>query len=589
MSQMEWKPKLSHEEIDRILTGSGSPFEVETALVNGLVQRVFKGLWPSTRIFWLSAVQEHRDKTYTVYEDRRYTFKEIHERVLRAASIYHNVYGVKKGDRVAICCRNYPDYLTFFWATQMIGAVAVLVNAWLPQEQLYHCITKTGCTFVLVDPERADKLISIVPKLKSNGVAGLAVIENLSNRSWPGIDDWKTVWDKYPGDTSVIMSQDPEIVPEDNATIIFTSGTTGLPKGVLSTQRAFLTVVFNALSADARAKLRSGEKLDFTPPPGPQSGTLVSTPLFHVTGSSIMLFGAIGGRKIVMMRKWDLKEASRLMKEENITSSVGVPTTISDLSESSAAGQIESLTFGGAPTPAALAMRTKKAFPKAVLSQAYGLTETNASVVGITGPDYETHWKSCGRPLLINDILIMHNGKECPTGSAGEIWVRGPNIMKEYWDDPEATAKTLTRDGWCKTGDVGYLDEEGYLYINGRLKDMIIRGGENIDPVSVENALHRDERVNEVAAVGVPDERLGELVAAVLNVKPAYKGQVKEQDMIDLAKKRLPKFAVPVMVIVHDNEFEHTPSEKIIKAPLRKIAEAEWKKRKATSTPKAKL
>ncbi|THV00376.1 acetyl-CoA synthetase-like protein [Dendrothele bispora CBS 962.96] len=516
----EWKPKISNEEAVKLITAPGSPLELETMLIDGSVQRVYKNLWPSLRVFWLSALQEHGDKTYVVYEDQRYTFKEIHERVLKAASIYRDVYGVKKVRQSDVF--RLKDELT--------------------QKGLRDCFRHPRAQF-----------------------------------KWY---DWNTVWKDYRGDINGIMTRDPQIVPEDNATIIFTSGTTGLPKGVLSTQRAFLTIVFNvwfiyrllqSLANDSVTKLRNGDSLDPAPAPERQGGILLATPLFHVTGSSVMLFSAIAN--------------------------------------SPAAAQIEGLTFGGAPVPSALAVRTRKAYPKAVLSQAYGMTETNATVVSFSGPDYETRWESCGRPSPVNDLLIMQNGKKCPPRTAGEIWIRGPNVMKGYWGDPvspssimellsDATSKTLTKDGWCKTGDIGYLDEEGYLYLNGRSKDMIIRGGENIifsdplnlkDPVSVENALHRDERLNEVAAVGVPDSRLGELVTAVITVKQAYKGQVKERELIALAQKHLPNFAVPVMIIVYEGKFEHTPSEKIVKAPLRKLAEAEWKKRTADSVCRDEL
>ncbi|KAK1222108.1 hypothetical protein PQX77_015032 [Marasmius sp. AFHP31] len=185
--------------------------------------------------------------------------------------------------------------------------------------------------------------------------------------------------------------------------------------------------------------------------------------------------------------------------------------------------------------------------------------------------------------MPVNDILIMKDDIEPPIGQPGEIWIRGPNVMKEYWDDPAATAKTVTKDGWLKTGDIGYVDDEGFLYVKDRLKDIIIRGGENVDSVMVENALYRDPRIFEAAAVGVPDHRLGELVVALVTLKPSHrgKGKVTESQLLKLAQKHLPKFAVPVMILVREGDFEHTPSEKIIKSELRKVAAEEWEKRKA--------
>jgi len=211
--------------------------------------------------------------------------------------------------------------------------------------------------------------------------------------------------------------------------------------------------------------------------------------------------------------------------------------------------------------------------------------------IGISGgEDYETRLESCGRAMPINDILIMDkNGIRCPNGVVGEVWMRGSNVMRCYWDDPVATSKALTKDGWLKSGDMGYMDDEGFLYIKDRIKDIIIRGGENVDSVSVENALYVDDRVNEAAAVGVPDDRLGELVTAFVTLKPGQRKRVTVASLMDVARKHLPKFAVPVMILILEQDFNHTPSGKIIKADLRQIAAEEWEKRKTNERAKGKL
>ncbi|KAJ3874261.1 hypothetical protein F5051DRAFT_417300 [Lentinula edodes] len=577
----EWKPKRDFAEVERLLCAPGNLHEVETRVIDGLVQRVYKNLWPSIRAFWLTAVQLHGEKTYAVFEKQRLTFREVNERAAKAASIFREIYGISKGDRVAICCRNYPDFLVAFWACHLIGAVSVLVNAWLPAEPLRHCLVQTQCALVIIDPERADRLVSFVHELKLRGVKGVLVLEGHEGKgSWPGMQDWSTIFQNYKGNYQSVLQQDPQILPEDNATIIFTSGTSGLPKGVLSTQRAFLSNLPNNLVGRSRALLRRGEDLVMAPPPGPQPGILLPTPLFHVTGTSLTLTGALLGAKLILMRKWDVNEAARLIKEENVAITGGVPSTVSDLAESSANGApLQTILYGGSAVSVALAKRARKAFPMAMLSQAYGLTESNATSVGFSGEDYEQRPESCGRVLPTNEIMIMNDDIPCPTGSTGEIWIRGPNVMKGYFGDPVATSKALTKDGWLKTGDVGYLDEEGFLYIKDRLKDIIIRGGENVDSVAVENALYEHEGVLEAAAVGVPDDRLGELVTAIVTVKPAFRGKVSPNALMVLANKRLPKFAVPVMILVREDDFSHTPSGKIIKTELRKIAAEEWSKR----------
>ncbi|KAF9451706.1 acetyl-CoA synthetase-like protein [Macrolepiota fuliginosa MF-IS2] len=580
----DWKPKRTLAEAEAILCAPGTPHELETRLIDGRLQRVYKNVWPSLRTFWLQAAKEHADAVYIVYGKQRYTYRQVFERSVKAAAVYRDLYGIRKADHVAICSRNYPEFLVAFWACHLIGAVSVLVNAWLPLDVLHHCLAHTQCKLVVVDTERADRLEPNVTKLVADaGTAGFLVLEAHEGKGkWNGMQTWEEVLNNYKGDFQNILSVDQGIVPEDNASILFTSGTTGLPKGVLSTQRQWLTNTINVLVGSRRAALRRGEDLP-TPVPGPQKGMLISVPLFHVTGStSLTMLATMGGAKIVLMRKWSTPEATRLIKEENVTVAGGVPSMVSDLTEGTLAGHpLEALMFGGAPAHDALPGRARRAFPNAVMSQGYGLTETNSVAVCVAGEDYDARTTTCGLPTPVNDVVIMANDKQVPAGTVGEVWLRGPNVMKGYWHDEAATDKVLTQDGWLKTGDLGFVDEEGFLYIRDRIKDIIIRGGENIDSVSVENALYSDDRVAEVAAVGVPDTRLGEQVAAVVSVRPENRSQVTEASLISVAQKRLPGFAVPVMVVIQDQPFEQTASGKILKGELRKIARAEWEKRQA--------
>ncbi|PPQ77756.1 hypothetical protein CVT25_011191 [Psilocybe cyanescens] len=629
MATQSWSPKRTLQEVNDILLAPGQMHEIETRLIDGQLLRVYKNLWPSLRVFWLWAAAEHKDVIYAVFEKQRYTFAQVFERSLKAASIFYHVYGVRKGDRVVICSRNFPEVLVAFWACHLLGAVSALANAWSPLDVLRYCIVRTECKLIIVDPERADKLEPIAKKLaseaRSNGILVLEAHEGKGK--WDGMKTWKAAFDDYKGDPRKILGVDPALTPEDDATILFTSGTTGMPKGVLSTHRQFLSNIFNARGR--RAALRRGE--DIPPPPtGPQKGILLSVPLFHVTGlTSLTMLSTMVGMKIVMMRKWNPEEGrrffnfiinlasltvlqvqgnttafcyenplnyfTRLIKNENIAVAGGVPSMVSDLSDSSCAGHpLDSLMFGGAPAHNSLATRAKQSFPAASLSQGYGLTETSSVAVGFAGEDYMARPMSCGLATPINDIVIVNNDVAVPSGTIGEVWLRGPNV--------------LTKDGWFKTGDLGYLDQEGFLYILDRstplfagvfhpietvspflVKDIIIRGGENIDSVSVENAIYTDERVLEVAAVGVPDMRLGELVAAIVSIKPAYYGKVTEASLISLAQKSLPRHAVPVLIIMQNEPFERTPSGKILKADLRKVAAAVWLERSSQAVKTAKL
>ncbi|KAK7470668.1 hypothetical protein VKT23_002090 [Stygiomarasmius scandens] len=587
-----WKPVRTVAECDKIISGPGSMLEVETLLIEGRVVRAYKHLWPSMRSFFLWACQEFQDKVYVVSKDKQYTYREMRERAAKTASIFMNVYGVKKGDRVGICSRNYPEYLVVFWACHLIGAVPVMVNAWLPLDGICFCVSHTECTILLLDPERANILEPEIPKLaKDLKLHGVFVLESHEGKGeWSGMLDWKTAFDNYRGDINSILENDPGILPEDNATIYFTSGTTGRPKGVLSSQRQYLTNVFNASVGRARDALRRGVELE-ADDSGPQKGMLISVPFFHVTGTtSQTMVATLNGLKIVLLRRWAPDEAVRMIKKHNVAIAGGVPSMVTDLLFRAGDFSLESLTFGGTSASPSLALRATEVLPNALLSQGYGMTECNSVAVSMVGMDQVQRPTSTGLATPVNDLLIMdlEGKKAVPTGTEGEVWIRGVNVMKGYWKDPEATNRTVTKDGWLKTGDLGYLDEEGFLYIKDRIKDIIIRGGENIDSVSVENAFYALPSVYEAAAVGVPDEKLGELVAVVVSLRPGYEGKTTEAELIATVQKSLPRFAVPVMIIMQSEPLERTASGKIIKGKLRDQAAKEWKARQGR-TARAKL
>ncbi|KAJ7056279.1 hypothetical protein C8F01DRAFT_1221004 [Mycena amicta] len=534
-----WEPKRSIAETDAVLCAPGQLHELETILINGRLQRVYKNQWPSIRIFWLWAADLHGDRPYTVFENQRYTYKDVLASSLKAAAVYREVYGVQKGDRIAICARNLPEYLITFWACQLIGAVAVSVNTWLPVTPLLYCLTHAQCKVIIVDSERADRLVSVTEKL---GGAKILVFEH-GNGHWKEMKSWQSVLDDFKGDPMKIVQQDPNILPEDDAVIFFTSGTTGHPKGVLSTQRQYLTNTMNGAVAAWRAISRRGEEIPAPSPNDAQQAFLIGAPFFHAAGmTSMAMMATLTGVKIVLLRKWDMKKAAKLITEENVTLAGGVPSMSSDLIESNLAGYsgLGSLLFSGAATPPMLLARAKAAFPNAAL---YGLTECNSVAISLCGEDWLARPTSCGLPTPINDIVIVNDGKGVPAGEIGEIWIKGCNVMKGYWrDQGERSIPVLTRDGWLMSGDVGMRDAEGFVYIRDRseLDLCVLRAvrhcGENIDSTTVENALFTD-KVLEVAAVGVPDERLGELVAAVVVVKPG--GSVTEESLIALARTRL--------------------------------------------------
>ncbi|KAG6915675.1 hypothetical protein DXG01_010464 [Tephrocybe rancida] len=515
--------------------GLGSLHELETRYIDGRVQRVYKQLWPSLRTFWLWAAAEHAPLTYAVFEDQRVTYIQTFEQSVRMAGIYRDVYGVRK---------------------DLIGAVAVLINAWLPIIPLRFCITHTECKVIILDPERAELLESVAANLKAearcNGILVFAVEEGKGN--WSGMENWEAVLAAYDGDTRSIVTGEgeAEILPEDNATIMFTS---------VQVVKGFeLTYIRDYWHAERyRAILRRGDNILPKEDSGTQKGSLVPVPLFHVTGSTIrMMMTTLAGMKLVLMRRWVPEEGARLIKAENVSMVGGVPSMIMDLAETSLAkssSSIEAFGFGGASPPEFLAERTTKLFPDVVLAaqrtriRFYGTEWLGRGVQSSGGEDHLARPLSTGLAMPVNDVKIIRENVAVPPGELGEVWIKGVNVMKEYWRDPAATDKASTVYGWFKSGDLGYLDTDGFLYIKDRIKDIIIRGGENInyfmgnndevqDSTTVENALYADIRVMEAAAVAVPHSRLGEVVAAVVAVKPAFKGQVTEASLISIAAKR---------------------------------------------------
>ncbi|KZV86862.1 acetyl-CoA synthetase-like protein [Exidia glandulosa HHB12029] len=612
-------PPRSFAEAHAILTAPGALYETEQVIIDGRVVRSFKNLYPSLRAFWLAAVKAYRDKPYIVYEQQRLTYNDVHERASRLASVFRNEYHIHKGDRVAIAMRNCPEFIITFWACHLLGAVSTQVNAWLPIKPFMHCLTHSGAKVVVVDPERAALLAPRISALRSDAHVLLASANGghagVNLRRHNGMRLFDSVIDKYEGAPEA-WRKEKECALDDNSTIFFTSGTTGLPKGVLSTQRSFQHgYLVNGFARDIML-LRAGYEPLGPPDPAWERASLLGVPLFHVTGATSALMGSTAmGFKFVLLRKWDKEKAAAVAKAEKINFFVGVPSMAFDLFESSLAGDLnlEHVGYGGAPAASTIPSLAKRAFPKAVIGQGYGLTETNAAVVCVQGEDYASRPKSTGRCAPANETIIVdiESGKIRPPGQIGELWVRGGSVMREYWNNKEETAKAITKDGWFKTGDLAYTDEDGFIYICDRAKDMIIRGGENIvrddacyflppvpafnpsgpasqHSVNVENAIYADERIHDVAVVGIPDKRLGELVGALVVPKPEFYGQVTEQEVLQRCKDALPHFAIPSLVVLQKDTIVRNAPGKIIKTEVRKTLAEEWKRRQRAGAKKAK-
>jgi long-chain acyl-CoA synthetase len=365
--------------------------------------------------------------------------------------------------------------------------------------------------------------------------------------------------------------------PDDDVAIFYTSGTTGKPKGAVISHRNIISNMFNGASAQARAFLRRGEAPPAPDPSLPQKAFLLSVPFFHATGCfALMLPAMMGGAKIVMQRRWDCDQALPLMEKERITNFGGVPTIAWQVLEHPRVNEydlstIEGVSYGGAPAAPELVKRILERFPKALPGQGWGMTETSATAVSNGAEDYQRKPASTGVASATGELRIVGgDGKDLPRGEVGEIYYKGPIVVRGYWNKPEATAETFI-DGWVKTGDLGKVDDEGFLYIVDRAKDMLIRGGENIYCVEVENALYDHPAVMDAAVVGRPHKQLGEEPLAVVHLKPGAKATSDE--LRHHVAQKLAAFKVPVEVIFWPETLPRNANGKIVKTELKKRLE----------------
>lgn len=366
-----------------------------------------------------------------------------------------------------------------------------------------------------------------------------------------------------------------------------------MPKGVHATQRQVMSNLLNSQVAPARAVLRTGGSLSPPDPSAIQRAILLVIPLFHVMGcqSSLISITALGG-KLVLMHKYDPRKGADLVARESITNLGGVPHQAAELVEELARRggphTVEAVGYGGAPAPSIVPQRANKMLPQVLISQGFGLTETNAVATNFAGEDYLLRPGSCGLPTPVTELRIVDpdTGLEAGPGEAGEIAIRGPQVAQGYWRNEKATREAFDGEGWFRSGDVGYVDEDGFLFISDRIKDIIIRGGENIPSTLVEDALYRHESVAHAAAVGVPDEQMGEIVAAVVVLKGGT--TVHEADLLAFAAKTLPKHTVPVMVLLK-REIPRNATGKVLKKDIKEELRQEWQRRLEGGGLRAKL
>jgi long-chain acyl-CoA synthetase len=567
-------PAMSIEQAHAILTGPGMPTEVAEADIRGIRTKVWKNLPPSLRSV-VEMSRAHGERIFLVYEDERVSFEAFH-RAVAALAAELAAQGVAKGDRVAVIMRNIPEWVVAFYAAAALGAVVTPLNAWWTGPELEYGLTDSGTKVVLIDRERYERITEHLPNCPD--LVRVYVTRERDEIAHPLVTKLEDVIGE-PGGWKDLPDQPlptVEIAPDDDATIFYTSGTTGKPKGALATQRNINSNIMAAASAGQRSFLRRGETPPAPDPNAPQRSMLLSVPFFHATGCFAVLNPlAFGGGKLVMMRRWDPVRAFELIQREKIQAAGGVPTIAWQLIEHPLRknydlSSLESVAYGGAPSAPELVRKIKETFPKSQAGNGWGMTETSATATSNGAEDYEHRPDSCGPPVPVTDLKIMtvEGDRELAVGEVGELWCKGPQVVKGYWNKPEATAQTF-HEGWVKTGDLARLDEEGFCFIIDRAKDMLIRGGENIYCIEVENVLYDHPAVMDAALVGIPHKTLGEEPAAVVTLKPD--AEATEKELRAFVAERLAAFKVPVKILFHREVLPRNPQGKILKNELKKL------------------
>jgi len=578
-------------EATATLTAPGQLFEMEEVTIRGVPTRTWKNAPATLRtVLELSAL--HGDNDFLVYEDERLTFAEHFRSVAVLARALIEQFGVAKGDRVAIAMRNLPEWVMAFWASIAAGAVVVPLNAWWTGSELAYGLVDSGTSVVFVDQERRERIAAEAPSVPGlramiccsetpDGAGGRTPVESGSVER-AGMEALRIVPFTELVTVGPEQAELPDVAigPDDDATIFYTSGTTGHPKGAVGSHRNSTSNLMNLFFVSTSGAMRrSGDLGDVS---GETKNThLLSVPLFHATGChAIMVTNSAAGGKLVMMHHFDPERALELIERERITIFGGVPAMVMQVIDSPDfakrdTSSVRSISYGGAPCPPDLVRRIKEHFPTGAPGNGYGLTETSAMTTMITGDDYAKKPDSVGPPAPACDVAIVPEdfvGEDPPVDQAvdpertGELWIKGPNVVRGYWGRPEETALSFSH-GWLHTGDVARVDEEGFVHIVDRAKDMIIRGGENVYCVEVEGALYEHPAVADCAVIGVPHPVLGEEVGAVVVLRPGQ--DVGADELSRFVAERLAAFNVPSRFWFRAEPLPRNPAGKVLKRELR--------------------
>jgi len=554
------------------LEGPGSPFAVTTVEVRGQQLRTFAAAPPNMRVVW-EMTAAHGDKKYLVYEDESYTYAEVHAQVRKLAQ-YLVDQGVKRGDRVAISTRNYPEWVVTYWACVSIGVACVGMNAWWTPVEMDYALGDSEPKVLIVDDERLDRYDQVPTK------RDIHVISVRSDRPLPpGGIRWADVMAK--SDPGVLPPAD--IDPDDDATIFYTSGTTGFPKGAQLHHRGSVVNVLNiaamttAASSGIAKAVAAGDLASAPPaPPALPPVFMAPTPLFHVTACNCILHPAtLVGGTVVLMYKWDPGRALELIEREKATNFSGVPTMGRELLmhpdwKTRDTSSLAAISGGGAAVQPDLVEKIDKELETGTPTTGYGMTETHGIITANTSLWYTSKPSSCGPAVPTLEVkLVDEEGRDLPRDPniTGVLCVKGAIVIKGYLNRPDATAESI-KDGWLNTGDIARIDQDGFIYIVDRAKDMVIRGGENVYCSEVEAVIYRHDAIAEAAVFGIPDERLGEEVAACIVLQPGK--TATEDELRTFLAQSLAKHKIPARFWFRGEPIPRNASGKFLKRELRK-------------------
>jgi acyl-CoA synthetase (AMP-forming)/AMP-acid ligase II len=548
------------------ITAPGGQLAVGMETIRGVSYPVFTNAPASLRDYFAFFAPVHGEKEFLVYDGERLTFADVRARAIRIGAVLQHRYGIAKGDRVAIAMRNYPEWVAAFVGALHIGAIVVPMNAWWTTDELAYGLRDSGTRLAIVDEERLRRIAAI----EGLAIPLVAVRTSAAVAGPLGAETLEASLDGAPAEPWYL----PPLYPEDDATIMYTSGSTGAPKGAVATHRSVVSGALNYL-VQGLAMLQLAQAAGVALPA--QQVMLLNVPLFHITGSvPVLLVSMAIGRRMVIMHKWDAGEALRLIEKERATYFVGVPTMSLELMQHPDRDRYDlsslvDIAGGGAPRPAEHVERLAEAFPGKNPAIGYGLTETNGVGAGNLRDNYRLKPHSTGRASkpLVEMMVADEDMAALPPGQVGEVCIRSAANVRGYWNKPEATAAAFTADGWFRTGDLGQFDEDGYLTIVDRKKDIIIRGGENISAVEVEAAIYAHPAVAEASVFGLPDERLGEIVGAAVYLKPGE--QLEAEALVEFVKRDVAAFKVPARLWLVTEPLPKLGSAKIDKVTLRRV------------------